>query len=290
MTLKITISVIFFSILLLCCQNADKGKKIDSKKSKDSLVHINKSDSIDFKESKLFQSDLYKSFDNNNWIRYKNGKYYETKPKDITEYTKTLFLISFSNCNEFSQTAKKNGKIKNYFWWIYDSIPYFTKLKIVKSDSSVVFDNRAYKGNQEEKASFKVLIDSIHDINSYLLFSGYFEGHSFDLYNKTDGKHTNSMIGFPCFSPNRKRIVAFNSNGYEPKSGEMEVYNISPTGQIIRQHYISFEKWMPIEEPFELTWIDENSFIIKVQPIVKYYKKDGNINHEEPYFLKIKIQ
>lgn len=140
--------------------------------------------------------------------------------------------------------------------------------------------------DDDSRASFEY-IGQMNALNQHLIFGQFWEISGYTMIDKTNGEETQSIIGFPYLSPNKKYIIAVYADPYGEQHADLELYRIE-NKQIVPRLSAEFKNWMPATEPEDIFWARDGYLYLAVNHIATYWAADGNINDQFQY-IRIKV-
>ncbi|WP_352258968.1 hypothetical protein [Psychrobacter sp. TB55-MNA-CIBAN-0194] len=140
--------------------------------------------------------------------------------------------------------------------------------------------------DDDSRASFEY-IGQINALNQHLIFGQFWEISGYTMIDKTNGEETQSIIGFPYLSPNKKYIIAVYADPYGEQHADLELYRIE-NKQIVPILNAEFKNWMPATEPEDIFWARDGYLYLAVTHSLNFWKEDGLLNDKFRY-IRIKV-
>ena len=140
--------------------------------------------------------------------------------------------------------------------------------------------------DDDGRASFEY-IGQINALNQHLIFGQFWEISGYTMIDKTNGKQTQGVVGFPYLSPDKKHIIAVYADPYGEQHTNLELYGIK-NKQIVPILNAEFKNWMPATEPEDIFWARDGYLYLAVTHSAAFWKTDGSLNDKFQY-IRIKV-
>ena len=174
------------------------------------------------------------------------------------------------------------------------AVNYLSKDQMIKKKKGVLSIPTANKvvklididTDNDGRASFEY-IGQINALNQHLIFGQFWEISGYTMIDKTNGQQTESLVGFPYLSPDKKHIIAVYGDPYGEQHTDLELYRIQ-NNKILFIMSAEFKNWMPTVEPEDIFWAKDGYLYLAVTHSSVFWKEDGSLNDQFQY-MRIKI-
>lgn len=195
-------------------------------------VYVPIAETGSFNAIRITNEDLYECYNN---LDYYN-QYEKVSLKDEMQQHLKVELISESEFN-----LKQSTKLD---FLIHDTTT------IVKVDGA--FELPFFNGikqfidmpNYGDLSHEHYYIGRYTEINWYVVFTSYFEGSSYTLYNMNNSNDSIRIYGYPYLSVNKKHIISFSVLPYNDGS-TLQLFDVMPDGKLRLQFAGAMEFWSP---------------------------------------------
>lgn len=158
-----------------------------------------------------------------------------------------------------------------------------------KKQKFVVFKDTLVETDNEGIRQY-VYVGQFDKIGLYIVGGSFWEHFECYLVNKTTGKQT-TIWNDPMTSPNDKYIANLSMQyGLEGVPNGLQVWktiNDGEKGFDIQKH---FEIDQQIWAPEDFAWETDDTLILKVFPVDKYWSRNGQMETNDYYYLRIRIE
>lgn len=214
----------------------------------------------------------------------------ETKVNESKTLEESLETFSITNVSsEDFFKAKKIYKDKI----IEDTINIIKKNGIIELPlhrphypPSVFFTDTLVENGEEEYREYHY-IGHYPNLNLYLVAGSFWEHYECYLVNKETGKITVVWTD-PKISPSSEYLANLSmSYGLEGIPNGVQIWKFDKTEKELSK---ILELDQQIWAPDDFVWETENTLILKVVSVGKFWKSNGNVNNNDYYYLRLKLK
>ncbi|MCT4628660.1 hypothetical protein [Winogradskyella sp.] len=213
---------------------------------------------------------------------FENQQIYEVLDDAYPECLNTYFDFQLISKREYDSAPEISTDLykENKAVIITKNEDETTNVSLPLKDSTLIYNSKI-----DYNESSHTFYGDVSFLNQYLMFHVYYKAEEafYAFVDKTTGKETLMLNGFPNISPNKDRIVAFHYDVYENKS-YLQIFKINPDKTINFEKGFQFMFWAE-NATNKLKWISNNEFLMTIS----FVDEKGRGGYKTQY-LKVKLK
>lgn len=152
---------------------------------------------------------------------------------------------------------------------------------------SVIFKDTLVGFGETEERQYHYL-GHFPDLDNYLVLGTFWEHYECYLIDKENGSKTTTW-NRPFISPSSRYFANLSmAYGLEGIPNGIQIWKVETSNQNYLSKYLELDQ--QIWAPDDLVWETDNSLILKVVSVDKYWETNGQFNSNDYYYLRLRLK
>ena len=152
---------------------------------------------------------------------------------------------------------------------------------------SVIFKDTLVGVGETEEREYHY-IGHFPDLDNYLVSGTFWEHYECYLIDKETGSKTTTW-NRPFLSPTSKYLANLSMTyGLEGVPNGIQIWKVETSNQNYLSKYLELDQQIWVPDDF--VWETDNSLLLKVVSVDKFWSKNGQINLNDFYYLRLRLK